>query len=265
MNKDQVARWRAKTAEQRFLNLLGAEFRQPTRVAQAILAEATLCLVGSTLNLRPGQMRVILAARGAGHGKAVGELVTKEVIWTVDAGEEDYEVGQKHGQQRMRQQRILRLLDEAVAQGAAATQEDLARVLQVTVRTIKRDFKKLQEEGLFLPTRGNLQGIGRGQTHKTQIVGCWLEGQTYDQIARQTHHSVTSVQRYIQTFVQVVQWHRRGLPSAEIALLLQVGRPLAEEYLALYEAHDTPLARQRLTDHLQRLEKRSSGVKRGVA
>jgi biotin operon repressor len=264
MNKDQVARLQAKTPEQRFLNLLGNEFNQPSRVAQAILADATSCLLGTEKNLKPGQMRVILAARGAGHGKAVRDLATKEVIWTVDAGEEDYEVGQKHGCQKMRQQRILRLLDEALAQGAVATQEDLARALQVTVRTIKRDCKALREKGVYLPTRGNLQGIGRGQTHKAQIVTDWLAGQTYDQIARQTHHSVTSVQRYIQAFARVVQLHEQGLPGNEIVLLLQMSQPLVREYLALYEVHDSPLARQRLTEQLQRLKRRSPRVKRGV-
>jgi DNA-binding CsgD family transcriptional regulator len=164
----------------------------------------------------------------------------------------------------MRQQRILRLLDEALAQGAVATQEDLARVLQVTVRTIKRDCKALQAQGIYLPTRGNLQGIGRGQTHKAQIVGQWLAGKTYDQIARQTHHSVTSVGRYVQTFVRVLQLHERSLPSEEIALLLQVSRPLVQEYVAIYEAHDTPLARQRLAEYLQRVKKRPQGSKKGV-
>lgn len=265
MNSDQVARWQAKTPEQRFLNMLGKEFNQPSRIAQAILADATSCLLGTEEHLQPGQMRVILAARKAGHGKAVRDLATKEVIWTVDAGEEDYEVGQEHGRRAMRAQRILRLLDEALAQGAVATQEDLARALQVTVRTIKRDCKALREKGIYLPTRGNLQGIGRGQTHKAQIVKYWLEGQTYDQIARQTHHSVTSVQRYIQAFVRVVQLHERALPSDEIALLLQMSRPLTEEYLALYEIHDSPFARQRLVEQLQRLKNRSPRVKRGVA
>ena len=264
MNKDQIARWQAKTPEQRFLNTLGKEFNQAPRVAQAILADAEKCLLGFEENLKPGQMRVVLAARGAGHGKALREIATKDVIWTVDAGEEDYEVCQQHGRQAMRQQRILRLLEEALAQGAAATQEDLARALHVTVRTIKRDCKTMQARGIYLPTRGNLQGIGRGQTHKAQIVGHWLAGRTYDQIARQTHHSVTSVQRYMQAFMRVVQLHERGLPMAEIALLLQVGHPLVKEYLAIYEAHNTPLARQRLAEQLQRLRNRPQGVKKGV-
>ena len=264
MNKDEVARWQAKTPEQQFLNMLGKEFRQAPRVAQAILADAKKCLLGRDENPKPGQMRVVLATRGAGHGKALRDIATRNVVWTVDAGEEDYEICQQFGHGAMRQQRILRLLDEALAQGAVATQEDLARVLQVSVRTIKRDCKEIQAQGIYLPTRGNLQGIGRGQTHKTQIMGHWLAGKTYDQIAQQTHHSVTSVQRYTQAFVRVVQLHERGLPAGEIALLLQVGQPLVKEYLVIYDEHRSPLARQRLAEQLQRLKKRPQRVKKGA-
>ena len=264
MNKDEMSRMQVKTPEQRFLNMLEKEFHQAPRISRAILDEAQACLLGTEKRLRPGQMQVVLAARGAGHGQTLREIATQEVVWTVDAGEEDYEVCQRDGYPAMRQQRILRLLDEAVVQGAAATQEDLARVLNVSVRTVKRDCAALQGQGVYLPTRGQLQGIGRGQTHKALIVGRWLEGETYDQVARHTHHSVVSVQRYVQTFVRVMQLHQRGLPVEEVALLLQVSRPLVQEYLAIYHEHETPLARQRLTEQLQRLNHRRQRRKRGA-
>jgi biotin operon repressor len=264
MNKDQVVRLQAKTPEQRFLNMLEKEFNQAPRIAQVILADAQSCLLGSSKSLKPGQMRVVLAARGAGHGRALRATPTKEVVWTVDAGEADYEVGQGEGYRAMRRQRILRLLDEALAQGGVATQEDLARVLNVSPRTIKRDCVAMRAQGISLPTRGNLQGIGRGQTHKREIVGRWLGGETYDQISRHTHHHVTSVQRYVQAFVRVVQLHQRDLPGEEIALLLQLSRPLVAEYLAIYQEHDAPLARQRLSEQLQRLNHRPHGAKKGV-
>ena len=188
-----------------------------------------------------------------------------EVVWTIDAGPEDYEVLEQYGRQAMRRYRIQRLLDEAVSQGGAATQEDLARALSVSVRTIKRDCADLEKEGIYLPTRGNLRGIGRGQTHKALIVGRWLTGETYDQIARQTHHSLSSVRRYVQAFVRVMQLQSQGLSAVEIGLLLQIGQPLVKEYLAIYRQHDTPFAQQRLAEQLQRLNQRPGGQKKRVA
>ena len=169
-----------------------------------------------------------------------------------------------HGIQAWRQVRIQRLLDEALAQGAVASQEDLARALQVSVRTIKRDCAALQVQGIYLPTRGNLQGIGRGQTHKAQIVGRWLGGETYDQVAWHTHHAVSCVRRYVQTFVRVVNLHQQHFSLQEIGLLLQISQPLLKEYLAVYEQYDTPFCRQRLQEQLARLTGHAGQPKKGV-
>ncbi|MCP4362160.1 MAG: DUF1670 domain-containing protein [Chloroflexi bacterium] len=234
MRQDVVDRLSAKTKEQQLLHILQKEFQQPLRVARAILQDVQECLAGTSEQIKPGQMRVILVAMAARHGESLANTRQKEVVWTVDAGAEDYQVNLKHGRIAMRRQRIQRLLTEAVEQGAVASQEDLARVLHVEVRTIKRDCAALAAQGIYLPTRGNLKGIGRGQTHKALIVERWLRGETYDQISRATHHTIVSVQRYVQTFSRVAQLQQQGLSPDEIALLLQIGWPLVAEYLAIY-------------------------------
>lgn len=256
MKQDVVDRLTAKTKEQQLLHILQTEFQQPPRVARAILQDVQECLSGTAEQVKPGQMRVILVRIAARHGQALAQTAQKEVLWTVDAGAEDYEVQREYGIAALRQQRIQRLLAEAVSQGAVASQEDLARALQVSVRTIKRDCAYLQEQGIYLPTRGNLKGIGRGQTHKALIVGRWLRGETYDQVARATHHTVVSVQRYVQTFVRVVQLQQQGIGKEDIAMLLQIGWPLVADYLAIYEQHDTPFARERLAAQIQRFQQR---------
>jgi CRP-like cAMP-binding protein len=253
MNKDEIRRLQAKTPEQHFLRVLEQEFHYAPKVAQAVLEEAQACLAGRPGQIKAGQMRVILSKYEAGHGRALCDTATTEAVWTVDAGREDRQVLQRHSRQGLRRVRIQRLLSEALEQGAAATQEDLAQALHVSVRTIKRDCAALQAQGVYLPTRGNLRGIGRGQTHKAQIVGRWLEGETYDQIALYTHHSLTCIQRYIQTFVRVVALHRQEFSEGQIALLVSKGRPLVREYLAVYGQHDTPACRERLAAQLQRL------------
>jgi Trp operon repressor len=263
MTTDEIQRRQAKTAEQRFLNVLEQEFQYAPKIAQAILTEAQECLVGAGQPLRPGQMRVILLKQDAPHGQALSRTSTVEVTWTLDAGAEDDEIEQVHGITRLRQVRLQRLLDEALDQGAVASQEDLARALQVSVRTIKRDCASLQADGISLPTRGKLKGIGRGQTHKAQIVGCWLRGETYDQIARHTHHSLTCIQRYIQAFVRVVNLHQQGFSQDDMALLLQMSSSLVEQYLAVYAQHDTPFSRQRLQEQLVRLSQSPGRLEKG--
>ena len=264
MNTGEIARLQAKTPEQRFLRVLEQEFHHPPRVAQAVLEEAQACLLGQSVLLQPGQVRVILARRAAAASQALPDTATQEVVWTVDAGREDLQVLQQAGRQELRRVRLQRLLDEAVAQDAAATQEDLARALQVSVRTIKRDCALLEDRGVYLPTRGNLHGIGRGQTHKAQIVGRWLQGETYDQIARHTHHCPASIQRYVQAFARVVQLHQQEFSDSQIALLVEQSLFLVQEYLAIYRTHASSACRARLVEQLQRFQAARPEKKRAI-
>ncbi|MEZ4664240.1 MAG: DUF1670 domain-containing protein [Caldilineaceae bacterium] len=243
----------SKTGEGHFLRKLEQEFRLPPRIAQAIVEEAKASLEGSR-ELKAGQIRRYLTRYDRGGGQPLDQLPTVEVIWTLDAGDEDSAVRKSYGRVSLRRVRIQRLASEALEQGAVATQEDLSMALGVCVRTIKSDCKALETKGILVTTRGKLHGIGRGQTHKSQIVGRWLQGATYDQIVLQTHHSITSIQRYIRTFLRVVLLYRQAFAPGEIAHLVQVSRPLLDEYLTLYESYDQPECRQRLELHLNRLQ-----------
>jgi len=253
MHQEISDRLHAKTPQQRLRRVLEDEFHYAPKVAQAVVDEAQACLWGTPGHMQPGQVRVILTRRAAGHGRALRQTASTEVVWTLDAGADDRQVLHQHGRTALRQVRRERLLDEALDQGAVATQEDLAQVLHVALRTIKRDCAALLAQGIVVPTRGKLQGIGRGQTHKAQIVGRWLRGETYDQIAIQTHHCLTSVQRYVQTFARVMELERQGFALSQIALLLALSEPLVQEYLAVARQHDSPACRERLAAQLDRL------------
>jgi hypothetical protein len=256
MTDDEIERLQAKTSDQRFLQELEEAYGCAPRIADAILQEARACLLGRPGPSRPGQTRVVLTRLKAAHGRALRETEMIEVTWTIDAGREDRETLQAFGPQELRRVRLQRLLSEAIEQGAVATQEDLAWVLQTSLRTIKRDCAQLEGQGIYLPTRGHLQGIGRGQTHKARIVGQWLQGRTYDEIRLSSCHCLTSIQRYVQTFVRVVQLQQEGFDREQIARLLAIGPALVAEYLTVYERHDSPACRQRLSEQMQRLLRR---------
>jgi hypothetical protein len=252
-NEAEIARHQAKTAEEQFLQTLQRDFHYAPKIAESILAEAQDCFRGNSAHVRTGQMRVLLVKRKAGSGQALKDVPKVEVTWTVDSGLEDLLVLEKSGMAGLRKVRLQRLLDEALEQGTLATQEDLARALHSSVRTIKRDFAELHEQGLYLPSRGYLLGIGRGQTHKAQIVRRWLHGETYDQLSQSTHHCIGSVQRYIRAFVQVVRLHQEGLSPIQIGLLLQIGEVLVQDYLNIYKHNVDPDCRARLAEQMTRL------------
>lgn len=267
MDEQMMTRQTAKTVEQHFIRTLIEEFQFAPRVAQAVLAEAQDSLLAASREPRAGQIRVVLSRRQAGHGRALSQTASQEVLWTINAGAEDQQILMQHGREALRQARIVRLLDEALEQGAAATQEDLAIALNAGLRTIKRDCRVLAAQGVYLPTRGNLQGIGRGQTHKALIVGRWLRGETYDQLMLSTRHSLTCIRRYIQSFVRIVELHEQGFTLSQIARLVEHSEALVQEYLAVYHQNRTQACQERLAEELDRCNKatgRSREAKRGA-
>jgi len=251
----RIARQVSKTEEAHLLAQLEQEFDFAPRIAQAIVEEAQAVLSRPLDELGSGQIWVYLVKRESGHGKSLQESETKAIRWTIDAGAEDQEVLSKYGRVALRRVRIQRLLSEAVEQDALASQEDLAHVLHVTVRTIKRDCKALAEQGLSLPLRGNVHGIGRGQSHKALIISRWLQRETYDQLARSTKHTVVSIRRYVQTFLRIVEFHQAGFSAAEIVHLAQCGFALVEEYLTIYQQCDDPLSQAKLQEELVRFRR----------
>jgi tetratricopeptide (TPR) repeat protein len=106
------------------------------------------------LRLEPGRVRFRLASVEAPLGRPLREGEWVDVIWTVDAGIEDFNLLRREGKVALRQERILRLLEEARAQGGAPTVRDLARALGVSAITIKRDLASLRKRGYVIKTRG---------------------------------------------------------------------------------------------------------------
>jgi biotin operon repressor len=249
-----------KTPEAAFLRVLTEEFGFSSRVSRELLQVGQEMLAGgvSAMAVRPGQVRLVVASFKAPFGPPLAEVEKVEVTLTVDAGAEDAEVRQRDGLAGLRRGRILRLTEEALAQGGVLTQEDLGRVLGVEARTIRRDIQALKNEGHLIPTRGQVKGVGRGQTHKVKIIELWLDRQGYDHIARRLYHSPQAIKRYVSTFLRLVVLHQQGTTIPEIAFLTQTSERLVRDYLALYQqAQQTPHRAEKLAEELVRVSARS--------
>lgn len=245
-----------KTPDATLLHILQREFNFSHRVSREILATAKDILLGGSPAeaVRPGQVRRIVVSLQAPFGPPLTETDKVEVTLTVDAGAEDAEVKARDGLEGLRRGRILRMVDEALEQDGVLTQEDLAQVLGVDVRTIRRDVRALKAEGHLVHTRGPMKGVGRGQTHKIQIIELWLDREGYDKISRWVHHSFHSIQRYITTFQRIVVLHQEGMAAEQIAFLVRSSVRLVQDYLAVYEAAlTTPHRREKLVEELARV------------
>lgn len=261
MARTTTERLAEKTAERQFLYELEHDFELAPAASRAVLSTAQQVLLApaAAAGPREGQMRITAVSVAEPSGKPLQAMKKVAAVVTVDSGLEDLEVLRRFGQVRQRRVRLLRISDEVVEQEGVLTQEDLGRLLQTDARTIRRDLVALRAEGHWVPTRGVVKEIGRGQSHKAKIVELYLRRMTYSEIVRKARHSPKSIQRYVETFGRVVVLWEKGVRGpGEVAFLVGISTRLAGEYLGLRERYDTP-------EHRDRLEEIAGQVRRALA
>src|SRR5262249_25951251 len=176
------------------------------------------------------------------------------VLLTLD-GPGDLTLRAREGVTALRRSRILRLATEARDQGGLLSYEDLAyRLLNCGARTIVRDIAALRRRGLEVPTRGQQQDIGPGQTHRAQAVRLFLQGQEPNEIPRHLYPSLSSIENYVTTFARVVFLAQKGYGADEIAFVIHRSPALVATYRQLYEEfRRQPSAQPRLRELLGRI------------
>lgn len=180
-----------------------------------------------------GQITFLAVSADNPPGCAMGECKRVAVNLTLD-NPDDLEAW-RQGVAALRRSKIQRLTREAQEQGALLTQEDLARLLCASRSTVKRDIAWLRGAGIDVPTRGQIKDIGKGVSHKTQIVSDWLGGYSFSQIKQRRWHSIQAIERYCTDFQRVARLHQRGLSLADMRLSTGLSERLLKEYLTLYE------------------------------
>jgi hypothetical protein len=203
-----------------------------------------------------GQIKLLAVAAEESAGKALEQCQKVTVTLTLDTGLEDYEVRLRYGVEGLRRARILRVTAEAREQGGLLSYEDLAfRLFNCGVRTIVRDVQTLRRRGIEVPSRGQQQDIGPGQTHRVQAVRLYLQGLEANEIARRLYHALSSIENYVSTFARVVVLVHKGYNDDEIAFIMRRSSALVAGYRKLYDEFKCKrAARQRLHEILARVE-----------
>jgi uncharacterized protein YerC len=224
-----------RSAEQRLFQTLEAEYAFPRATCRS-LVNLIWDFANETFGEKIHEGQIVFHAASASEppGKKISEIKTVPVHLTFH-DRNDIEILSEEGTSALRKHKVIRMANEALDQGGLLTQEDLAVLLCSSRRTIRRDVKELKQQGIEVPTRGTLQDIGPGVTHKTKIVKMWLEGYEYTDIERKTGHSGVSVQRYLSGFSKAIRFYSRGYSLQEIRELADMSERLVQEYLDLYE------------------------------
>ncbi len=131
--------------------------------------------------------------------------------------------------------RCIRLHEQAYEQGALLSNIDLAGMLGVQESRLSSLLAAHEREHqVVIPRRATLHDVGSGVTHKRII--CWkryVDGKSPELIARETHHSLTAVDRYLGMYDSVRSCNKQQMASHEIAQALGCTERLVLEYLDL--------------------------------
>ena len=224
-----------RSAQHRLFQTLETDYAFPRATCRS-LVNLIWDFVNETFGEKIHEGQIVFHAASASEppGKRISEIKTVPIHLTFH-DRTDIRVLSEEGTSALRKLKVIRMANEALDQGGLLTQEDLSVLLCSSRRTIRRDIKELKVQGIGVPTRGTLQDIGPGVTHKSKVVKMWLEGYEYTDIERKTGHSGFSVQRYLSGFSKVVRFYSRGYSLPEIRELADMSERLIQEYLDLYE------------------------------
>lgn len=234
MNPQAIERLQVKTPAEAIIERVQHDFNLAPLVARTLF-EQMRSYFESYYQLKndSGQLTYLAISANSPAGRKLSECQRVAVKLSLHLPDDLVALGR--GVAALRQVRLLRLTEEAYEQGGLLSHEDLACLLSSSLATIKRDVAELRGQGLTVPTRGQVKDIGKGVSHKAQIVQDYLAGYTFSEIEWRRRHSVAAISRYCQDFVRVARLQAKHLTLADIRRTTGLSERLIQEYLALYE------------------------------
>jgi hypothetical protein len=165
--------------------------------------------------------------------------------------EGDAHVWATDGPAALRRLRVHRLVYEAHMQGGALSQEDLACLLGVSHKTIKRIFSFYRQQEQRLPSRGEIQDMGAGVSHKIPVIRKYVQDLSFSRISQHLgKHGIGSMAHYLRHFALVMILQERGLSAAQMQSVIGISENLLQQYQALYAELNVP-EYQRTLDRLR--------------
>lgn len=240
-----------KELESVLLRLFVDEFGYANKV---IFAEVMIQRILDTLAafmkprslMKPGQLLWMAVANdGSKHAgqpmkeipkvPVVLDLITQEDLQSLADGQKYIEV---------RRQRNARLLEQAFEQGGVLSQSDLACMILVSNKGIGEDIRYFQKkEHRLLPYRGTVHDLGRALTHKVEIIRLFERGYLEPDICQMLSpaHDLSSVERYVQNYKNILKLLRRKFSPLEISGILSMSKSLLVSYVEIACEHHSDI------------------------
>ncbi|MEA3226378.1 MAG: DUF1670 domain-containing protein [Planctomycetota bacterium] len=231
-----------KTLQNALAHRIGKEFpRIGGYRIRGLCAEILLEVVTSHLrpleHLQHGQVLWFAVHRDhppARHQRIADSELVPVILDLSTPADIESRIGRKSSEELLRQKAV-RLCEQACQQNGVLSNCDLAELLCTSDSRISRVLSQHEEEtGKLVPRRATLHDVGTCMTHKRIIcMKRYADGKDAPQVARETYHSIESVDRYLGQYDRVRHCRLEGLTPHETAHALGCGESLVEEYLKI--------------------------------
>jgi hypothetical protein len=130
--------------------------------------------------------------------------------------------------------RLARMVTAAAEQGGLLTIAELSVILNKSYQVISTYVREWEQENdELLPLKGYRMDQGSRPTHKKEIVRLYEQGIEPPDVARETRHSLKSVERYLQDYERVKMLLKREMEADEISSTIGRGRTVVLEYIEI--------------------------------
>jgi hypothetical protein len=160
----------------------------------------------------------------------------------------------------MKYRKAVRYATQAKYCGGYLTYSDLGYLLGIHPAAISELVQKQRK--IVIPLRGAECDIGRGITHRREIIKLFMEVYTETQIAARTGHSYESIENYIKEFGTVLLLKEQGLSVPLIRKVTGRSTRLIGAYLELLKEYSGPEYAFRLNYVRQIAQKDGGQVKK---
>jgi hypothetical protein len=167
-------------------------------------------------------------------GKSMAQTKLMPVVLDIICDKDIDDMKKPLHHREIRIKKVERWTQQTYDQGALLTQLDLAVLLGVneyTAGQYVREYYQLYNR--LLPTRGNIQFIGSGQTHKKEIISLYLNGYLVPTICQRTNHSKDAVERYIRDFEAIRLLDSKFDDINSISLITRLSKRVVQQYIEL--------------------------------
>jgi len=143
---------------------------------------------------------------------------------------------------RLRTERMVRVIKAAAAQGGYLSIIDVATIFSLSFNNTAERLRCWQRERKeALPLAGFVKDKGSSSTHKDIVVSLYKEGVQPPEIARRISHSLEAVDRYLRDYERVKLLLEKKNNPTDIPRLIGKGKTTVDQYVKLLRKYHPEL------------------------